>query len=263
MAKKALVVDRDYFFVEFMTGILAKRGYDVIKAYNGKEGLSALSEHPLDLMFVDMVMPKIDGWQLIRCIRKKFPTRPFPVIAVSGLILEQLDDLDKLGADYCIAKGPLNRMKDLLADFMDRLEAQPTPSGEDQRIFDLGNLYPRRESMALIETLHFKKAVIESIGIGLMVVDGDGRVLDANPTALGLLKISEAHILNRPVHSVFPPEERDKVVEAMTRITEKPLLGRVVLNLIFSSGGIRLTVSRLEFDQEQKGWTLAMWEAAE
>ena len=39
MSKKALVVDNDFFFVEFLTELLQKRGYNVTSAYDGKEGI--------------------------------------------------------------------------------------------------------------------------------------------------------------------------------------------------------------------------------
>ena len=42
MIKKALVVDSDFFFVEFLSELLAKRGYQVLKAYDGMEALSLL-----------------------------------------------------------------------------------------------------------------------------------------------------------------------------------------------------------------------------
>ena len=44
MAKKALVVDNDFFFVEFLTELLENKGYEVTKAYDGKEGVSRLEE---------------------------------------------------------------------------------------------------------------------------------------------------------------------------------------------------------------------------
>ncbi|MCX5882929.1 MAG: response regulator [Deltaproteobacteria bacterium] len=67
MSKKALVVDNDFFFVEFLTEILQKRGYEVFKAYDGKEGITRLNEKPVvDVLFVDLVMPKIDGRQMIQ-----------------------------------------------------------------------------------------------------------------------------------------------------------------------------------------------------
>ena len=49
MQKKALVVDNDFFFVEFLSELLAKRGYQVLKAYNGKEGIAKLENDSVDI----------------------------------------------------------------------------------------------------------------------------------------------------------------------------------------------------------------------
>ena len=48
MPKKAMVVDSDFFFVEFLSGLLEKRGYTVRKAYDGKQGIAGLDEGPFD-----------------------------------------------------------------------------------------------------------------------------------------------------------------------------------------------------------------------
>ena len=71
MQKKALIVDSDFFFVEFLSDLLEKRGYQVIKAYDGKEGIGKLEDFTVDIIFADLVLPKIDGKQLFRFIRKK------------------------------------------------------------------------------------------------------------------------------------------------------------------------------------------------
>ena len=72
MAKKALVVDNDFFFVEFLTELLENKGYEVIKAYDGKEGISKLEEAGFNILFADLIMPKIDGLRLIKFARKNF-----------------------------------------------------------------------------------------------------------------------------------------------------------------------------------------------
>ena len=75
MQKKALIVDSDFFFVEFLSELLTKRGYQVIKAYDGKEGIGKLEDFTVDILFADLVLPKIDGKQLFRFIRKKYNGR--------------------------------------------------------------------------------------------------------------------------------------------------------------------------------------------
>ena len=107
MAKKALVVDNDFFFVEFLTELLETKGYEVIKAYDGKEGISKLEETVFDILFADLIMPKIDGMQLIKFARRKFPAEKLTIIAISGTLIEQMDDVKNIGANYCVVKGPL------------------------------------------------------------------------------------------------------------------------------------------------------------
>jgi PAS domain S-box-containing protein len=263
MEKRALVVDRDFFFVEFMAELLVGRGYEVIKAYNGKEGMQALDTHQFAFMFVDMVMPKVDGWQLILYARQKFPKHPFPIIAISGTILEQLDELENIGADYYIAKGPLDKMKILLSDFMASKENQPFPDEQDQRVFDMGNLYPRRESMALIESLHFQRAVTENIGIGILLVDTDGRILRTNPRALDILGKTEVEVLNRSVPRLFPGEDKNRVIRELKRIAKDPELGRNAFSVSLNNQRVHLVVSLLSYEKKAEGWIIAIVETDE
>ena len=118
MQKKALIVDSDFFFVEFLSELLTKRGCLAIKAYDGKEGIGKLEEFTVDILFADLVLPKIDGKQLFRFIRKKYIDRYFPIIALSGIMIENLGSLDEIGADYFIAKGPTDKLKVKLNDFL-------------------------------------------------------------------------------------------------------------------------------------------------
>lgn len=122
MSKKAIVVDNDFFFVEFLSELLQARGYQVIRTYDGKEAKSKLEQQNFDLIFVDMVMPKMDGRELIRFVRTTFPNAHFPIIAFSGAIVKQLGKLDEIGADYFIAKGPMEKMTEYIEMLMDKIE---------------------------------------------------------------------------------------------------------------------------------------------
>ncbi len=136
MSKKALVVDNDFFFVEYLSGFLEKRGYEVIKAYDGKEGISKLEYGPFDIFFTDLIMPKIDGTQLIKSARQKFSDSPFPIIVISGTMMEQEDEVINIEADYCFAKGPLEQMEDHLNALLDRIEKQGISPVEKKSIIE-------------------------------------------------------------------------------------------------------------------------------
>ena len=86
MQKKVLVVDSDYFFVEFFSELLTKRGYKVLKAYNGKEGIALLENNSVEILFADLVLPKVDGRQLFKFVRHKYNGCQFPIVALSGIL---------------------------------------------------------------------------------------------------------------------------------------------------------------------------------
>lgn len=258
MAQNALVVDNDFFFVEFLAELLEQRDYHVTKAYDGKEGMQKLSEAPIDLMFADLVMPKVDGWQLIKYVRSKFEAYPFPVIAVSGTIVEQLDGLSRIGADYYICKGPVDKMKGQLNRLLDQIEGRPFPTAEDEIIFDADNIYPRREAAELIESLHFQRAIVECMGLGVLIVDKDARVLRVNAAALPLLNTAEADALNQKVTTLLNHGQCKAVMAAMRRIALNPEEKKTAVYVLLNDRRVRFVVSLLRFEEKTAGWIITM-----
>ena len=125
MQKKALVVDNDFFFVEFLSELLTKRGYRVLKAYDGKQGIAKLEKDIVDILFADLILPKVDGRQFFKFVRNKYNGNHFPMVALSGTMIEQLGSLHEIGADYYIAKGPIDQLTIKLNEFMAEMEIQP------------------------------------------------------------------------------------------------------------------------------------------
>ena len=258
--KRALVVDNDTFFVEFLAEMLEEKGYEVIKAYDGKEGIQKLQTEKINIMFVDIVMPKIDGWQLIKYTRKKYPGRWFPIVAVSGTIIEQLDELESIGADYYIAKGPLEKMKIQFNDFMTKIEIQPYPINDDSPVLYTGKIYPRRESIELMEMLTFQRAIMECLGLGILVCDRDTRVMIANSLALDLLCQEDIEVLNRKVESLFPSAEVPKLLQAMKTIARKAEQKRSECRLTVNECALRIIITLLFYEGKDVGWVLTMEE---
>ena len=260
MSKKALVVDNDFFFVEFLAELLEKKGYEVIKAYDGKEGMSNFEEGPFDILFADLIMPKIDGVQLIKSARQKFFDSPFPIVVISGTLMEQMEDIVDIGADYYVAKGPLEHMADDINALVDRIEDIGISPEENKSIIEPGTLYPRQVTGELIEKLNFQKAITESIGLGIVVVDKDARVISANSQALEIMNASLGEILNKHVTSLFPQKERTPMIDALKGVAKDLGLRKISLNVIVNSQEIRLTVSLLRCGGDIVGWIVAMEE---
>jgi CheY-like chemotaxis protein len=258
MAEKALVVDNDFFFVEFLTELLENKGYEVIKAYDGKEGISKLGEGTFDILFADLIMPKIDGLQLIKFARRKFSESRMAIIAISDTLIEQMDDVDMIGADYCVVKGPLEGMTKTLNDLLNNLQDHGLTQSGSGQLVEPGKLYPRQATAELIEELKFQKTIFDSVGIGILVLDRDARVMSANAMALELLNKPLEDLLNLRVTAVFPQEGRGRLVEALKGVAKNLDLRRRRLRLKCGSRELKLVASILRIGNDLDGWVLAM-----
>ena len=136
MAKKVLIVDDEKNIVDIIAFNLKREGYEVIKAFNGEEGVEkTFSEEP-DLILLDIMMPKLDGYEACKKIREKKNT---PIIMLTA----RAEEVDKvlgleLGADDYVTK-PFG-VRELMARVKANLrkvsvreeEKQPASSGENE-----------------------------------------------------------------------------------------------------------------------------------
>ncbi|MBI2335699.1 MAG: response regulator [Deltaproteobacteria bacterium] len=80
-----LVVDDEPKNVKLLEAHLIPQGYQVVRAYSGKEALEQLAKQPIDLVLLDVMMPEMDGFAVTKQIRKHRGTRLIPIILVTAL----------------------------------------------------------------------------------------------------------------------------------------------------------------------------------
>jgi two-component system alkaline phosphatase synthesis response regulator PhoP len=103
--RKILVVDDEKELVKLITFHLTIAGYDVIPAKNGIEALEICETEKPALVILDIMLPRIDGWEVCRRLRLSPQTRDIPIIMLSAL--SEVDDKLKgfdLGADDYVTK---------------------------------------------------------------------------------------------------------------------------------------------------------------
>jgi excisionase family DNA binding protein len=81
-----LIVDDDARLREFVRVNLEMEGYAVREASNANEGLKALEEESPDLILLDVMMPQVDGWEMLRMVQERHGVGAIPVIMFSGKI---------------------------------------------------------------------------------------------------------------------------------------------------------------------------------
>jgi PAS domain S-box-containing protein len=258
MQKKALVVDNDFFFVEFLSELLAKRGYQVIKAYNGKEGIAKLENDSVDILFADLILRKVDGRQFFKFIRNKYNGNLCPIVALSGSMIEQLGSLDEIGADYFIAKGPIDQLAQKLNEFMAEIETQSALPPSEKKVLAAGNVYPRRDAMELMDSLLFHQAVINSAPVGIITVDDDTRILNANRAALEIIGLHSVDVLNRPIAELFTTEERAELVNGLKLVKRQPEMKKFSFYAKHRSQVVGTSISAITLNDVVVGWVVVL-----
>jgi DNA-binding response OmpR family regulator len=82
--KKVLIVDDEDDILHFLELVLREKGYEVVTASGGEEALAQARSAPPDLVLLDIMMPLMDGWQVLRSLRGDERTAGVPVALLSA-----------------------------------------------------------------------------------------------------------------------------------------------------------------------------------
>ena len=147
MAKKVLVVDDEKLIVKGIRFSLEQDGMEVTCAYDGEEALHLAQENKFDMILLDIMLPKMDGFEVCQAIRE-FSNMPIVILTAKG------DDMDKIlgleyGADDYITK-PFNilEVKARIKAIMRRTAASE-PKEENSKVIESGDLKLDCESRRL------------------------------------------------------------------------------------------------------------------
>lgn len=161
--QKILVVDDDLNICELLRVYLNKDGFDTAIASNGEEALDLVLKYKPDLILLDIMMPRLDGWQVCREVRKTSEV-PIIMLTAKGEVFDKILGLE-LGADDYISK-PFDT-KEVLA----RIKAVLRRSNE-------------KSKKNAIKEVRFDKLVINLTNYELIV---DGKQIDTPPKELELI----------------------------------------------------------------------------
>jgi two-component system, OmpR family, alkaline phosphatase synthesis response regulator PhoP len=136
MAKKILAVDDERHIVRLVQVNLERQGYTVVTAYDGKEALEKVESEQPDLIVLDVMMPYMDGFEVLQNLKRNPTTRDIPVIMLTA----KAQDADvfrgwQSGVD-CYLTKPFNPME--LIAFVKRIFKSLEEGPEGEQRYDIG-----------------------------------------------------------------------------------------------------------------------------
>ena len=118
---KILIVEDNEDNWQILSRRLRRRGYDVVIARDGKQGLTMAKSDKPDLILMDMNLPLLDGWEATRLIKSTASGKNTPVIALTAHALDEervaalADGFDAVIAKPCLPDDLLRAVRELLA----------------------------------------------------------------------------------------------------------------------------------------------------
>ena len=143
VCRQILIVEDEVLLAKSLQEILEDSGHTVSSAYDGQEGLELARSDHFDLLILDLMLPKLNGFQVARTLRKERNGLPILMLTAKSDILDRVEGLDS-GADYYLTK-PFDK-RELLACINALLRRQ----GKEVNQISFGNTALDLDSSELI-----------------------------------------------------------------------------------------------------------------
>jgi two-component system alkaline phosphatase synthesis response regulator PhoP len=98
MSKTVMIVDDDENAVKFLSAVLNENGYDTVAAADGREGMEKLQEAKVDLIVLDVMMPKKTGFVMFKQLKRDEQFRDIPVLMLTA-VADSLAEMDAESGD--------------------------------------------------------------------------------------------------------------------------------------------------------------------
>jgi len=137
MSKKILIVDDEPRYLRLLEANLRTEGYEVVTAQDGLQALEAFSAQPVDLVLMDVMMPRMDGFAATQRIRE-FSNVPIIILTAKGEEQDRVRGLDMGADDYMVKPFSATELLARVRAVLRRAQIQMEPG--QARFFTHGNL---------------------------------------------------------------------------------------------------------------------------
>ena len=193
--KTVLAIEDDPNTLDLIEVYLEKEGFKALKAANGEDGIQVAKEHPPDLVILDLMLPKVDGWEVCRQLRKMSDV-PIIMLTARGEEIDRVSGLT-LGADDYVVK-PFSP-KELMARVRAVLRRTYRVEPEQKNLIRHGTLLLDLDKKQL--TLNGKEVMLTPHEYSLLkkLMQKPGRVFSREELLDSLYPKGEALVIDRVV----------------------------------------------------------------
>lgn len=247
-----LVVDDEYLNRELITAQLKKTNHTFTIAKDGQEALDQLSQHTFDIVLLDIMMPGMNGFEVLAQIRKKYTLIELPVILVTALVdSEDVVQGLNLGANDYLTKPIV--LDILLARIQTQLSLKQVHSqkitAEDKLRKEADER--KQSDIALQESDNKYRNLFQQSRDGIFIYDLEGVLQDVNDQFCQMLGYAENELLSHWV-SDFRPSKLDDFMEGVYQELLEKKSVRFESQFIKKSGDIiDVDISASIFDEDK------------
>ncbi len=218
-----LVVDNDRVFLKLMEKLLVKAGHEVLKAHDGLAALDILKNNSPDFIFIDYVMPNIDGGVLCKILKRDPGLAKSFLVILSAIAAEEWVECGGWEADACLAKTPFHIMKkDILNVIYYPEWARQYCAGG--KVIGIDAISPRTITKELLTSKKHYNSLLNKMSEGILELNSKYRIVYANPSALSIFDKPEHDILGLFIVDLFPEEQR-KQIDSLVRNGKEGFVG--------------------------------------
>ncbi|MGA1844618.1 MAG: sigma-54-dependent transcriptional regulator [bacterium] len=119
MTERILIVDNEPNFLRLISSTLTEEGYEVAVAEDGIHALNIMDNQVFDLVFSDLVMPEMDGLELMERIRSKYPSIPFIMISGASTVEQAVEAMKRGAYDFITKPFDLKQIRIIIRKALD------------------------------------------------------------------------------------------------------------------------------------------------
>jgi len=216
---EVLVIDNHPLIREYISALLSKEGYTVLSAEDGLAALDILRTASPKVIFVDLIMPNIDGQTFCRIVRRMPQHKDCFLVVISATAAETTSPASDCDANAYIAKGPFKRMGTHVLDVLELAEKSDFKAVETE-VRGLGDIHAREITKELLLLKHHFEVVLASMSEGILEINREGRIVYANAAAMEIADMAEERLLSSRFLELFAEGARDGVASYLGEVND-------------------------------------------